>query len=129
MTIAAHGIDMVDCERLGEMIDRYGSRFLNRVFTPTELEYCQGRKRRIEHLAGRFAAKEAVMKVLGTGLRRGVNWTDIEIVNEPSGRPKVTLTGRCLEIAEEKNLTEIVISISHIATHAIASAVASIKGS
>ncbi len=129
MTIAAHGIDMVDCERLGEMIDRYGSRFLDRVFTPAELEYCRGRKRRIEHLAGRFAAKEAVMKVLGTGLRRGVNWTDIEIVNEPSGQPKVTLTGRCLEIAEEKNLTEIIISISHIATHAIASAVASIKES
>ncbi|MDY7010681.1 MAG: holo-ACP synthase [Planctomycetota bacterium] len=127
MTIAAHGIDMVDCERLGEMIDRYGNRFLGRVFTPAELEYCQGRKRRIEHLAGRFAAKEAVMKVLGTGLRKGVNWLDIEVVNEPSGQPKVTLTGRCLEIAEEKKLTEIIISISHIATHAIASAVASIK--
>ncbi len=127
MTIAAHGIDMVDCNRLGEMIDRYGNRFLNRVFTPVELEYCQGRKRRIEHLAGRFAAKEAVMKVLGTGLRRGVNWLDIEIVNEPSGQPKVTLAGRCREIADEKNLTEIIISISHITTHAIASAVASEK--
>ena len=125
MTLAAHGIDMVDCKRLGEMIDRYGDRFLKRVFTPVEIEYCQGRKRRIEHFAGRFAAKEAVMKVLGTGLRRGVNWTDIEIVNEPSGRPRVTLTGRCREIAEEKNLSEILISISHIATHAIASAVAS----
>ncbi len=116
---------MVDCKRLGEMIDRYGDKFIKRVFTPVEIEYCQGRKRCIEHLAGRFAAKEAVMKVLGTGLRRGVNWTDIEIVNEPSGRPRVTLTGRCREIAEEKNLSEILISISHIATHAIASAVAS----
>lgn len=127
MTIAAHGIDMVDCERLGAMIDRYDSRFLSRVFTPAELAYCQGRKRRIEHLAGRFAAKEAVMKVLGTGLRRGVNWLDIEVVNEPSGQPRVTLTGRCMEIAEEKKLAEIIISISHIATHAIASAVASTK--
>ena len=127
MTIIAHGIDMVDCKRLGEMIDRYGERFLNRVFTPTEQEYCRDRKRRIEHLAGRFAAKEAVMKVLGTGLRKGVNWLDIEVVNEPSGRPRINLTGKGREIADEQGLTEIIISISHISTHAIASAVASAK--
>ena len=124
MTVAAHGIDMVDCKRLGEMIDRYGDRFLKRVFTPTELSYCQARKRQVEHFAGRFAAKEAVMKVLGTGPRHGINWTDIEIVNEPSGRPRVILAGRCRCVAEEKNIAEIFISISHIATHAIASAVA-----
>lgn len=127
MTITAHGIDMVDCKRLGEMINRYGERFLDRVFTPAEQEYCRGRKRRIEHLAGRFAAKEAVMKVLGTGLRKGVNWLDIEVVNEPSGRPRINLTGKGREIADKQELAEIIISISHITTHAIASAVASGK--
>ncbi len=125
MSVVAHGIDMVDCRRLGELIGRYGDRFLKRVFTPAERDYCRGRKREIEHLAGRFATKEAVLKVLGTGLRRGMKWTEIEIVNEPSGQPRVSLTGRCRQIAEQKNLGEILVSISHIDTHAIASAVAS----
>ena len=73
---------MVDCARLQESIDKHGERFLKRVFTPVELEYCLGKKREIEHLAGRFAAKEAVLKVLGTGWRNGINWTDIEVFNE-----------------------------------------------
>ena len=127
MSVAAHGIDMVDCNRLAEAIRRHGDRFLKRIYTPAELGYCLGRKREMEHLAGRFAAKEAVLKVLGTGLRQGMNWTDIEIINEPSGQPRVTLRGRVREVAEEKGLGEVLISISHIETHAIASAVASGK--
>ena len=123
MNVLSHGVDMVDCKRLAAMIDRYGNRFLKRVFTRRELEYCQGKKRQIEHLAGRFAAKEAVLKVLGTGLRKGMSWTDIEVVNEPSGRPKVTLSGGCRRIADEKDIAQILISISHIETHAIASAI------
>jgi holo-[acyl-carrier protein] synthase len=123
MGIAAHGIDMVECARIAEVIDRHGERFLNRVFTPAELEYCRGRKRHIEHLAGRFAAKEAVLKVLGTGWRNGINWTDVEIRNEPSGQPRVRLSGRCRQIADEQRLSMILISISHIGTHAIASAI------
>ncbi len=123
MRIIAHGIDMVDCARLKESIDSHGEKFLDRVFTPAEQEYCLGRKREIEHLAGRFAAKEAVLKVLGTGWRDGISWTDIEITNEPSGQPRVSLTGRCREIADELNLCSILISISHIETHAIASAI------
>jgi len=125
MGIIAHGVDMVDCERLGQAIERHGERFLQRVFTPAELAYCTGRKRVVEHLAGRFAAKEAVLKVLGTGWRGGVNWTDIEIHNAPSGQPYVKLSGRCLEIAEQLGLSRILVSISHIRTHAIASAVGS----
>jgi len=125
MSILAHGVDMVACERLKLAIDRHGDRFLRRVFTEAELEYCVAKRRRVEHLAGRFAAKEAVLKVLGTGWRRGINWTDIEVRNEPSGRPRVFLTGRCREIAEDQGLSSILISISHIETHAIASAVAS----
>ena len=124
MELLAHGIDMVDCARLKQMIDRHGDRFLQRVFTPTELKYCRGRKRQVEHLAGRFAAKEAVLKVLGTGWRKGINWTDIEVVNEKSGQPRVRLTGRCRQLADERRIGEILVSITHIATHAVASAVA-----
>jgi holo-[acyl-carrier protein] synthase len=123
----SHGIDMVDCRRLRELIDRYGERFLHRIFSRRELEYCLGKKREIEHLSGRFAAKEAVLKLLGTGLRRGMSWTEIEILNEQSGQPRVHLSGRCRQIADERNLEEIVVSISHIETHAIASAVASAR--
>ncbi|HUT59290.1 MAG TPA: holo-ACP synthase [Phycisphaerae bacterium] len=119
----AHGIDMVDCGRLREVIDRHGRRFLERVFTPTELDYCIGKKRELEHLAGRFAAKEAVLKVLGTGWRSGVKWTDVEIVNEPSGQPRVRLYDQCRRTADNLGLGEILISISHIETHAIASAI------
>ena len=123
MDAIAHGIDLVVCARLKAAIGRHGERLLKRVFTPAELEYCRDRKRELEHLAGRFAAKEAVLKVLGTGWRRGINWTDVEIRNDPSGRPRVYLSGRCRQIADERGLGEIVVSISHIATHAIASAI------
>ena len=124
MGIVAHGVDMVECKRLQETIDRHGKRFLDRVFTAVEQEYCLGKKREIEHLSGRFAAKEAVLKVLGTGWRDGINWTDIEVRNEPSGQPKIYLTGRCREVADELGFEKILISISHIETHAIASAIA-----
>jgi len=121
--VIAHGVDMVDCKRLSEAIAQHGERFLRRVFTPLELGYCQGKKREIEHLVGRFAAKEAVLKVLGTGWRDGISWTEIEVRNIPSGQPKVHLSGRCRQIADELGLAEILISISHIETHAIASAI------
>ena len=120
----AHGVDLVDCKRIAEAIEKHGDRFLRRVYTQRELDYCLGKKRELEHLAGRFAAKEAVLKVLGTGWSGGINWTDIEVVNEPSGQPRVTLSGRTREIADEQGLGEVLISISHISTHAIASAVA-----
>ena len=123
MNIVSHGIDMVDCERLSESIDKHGQRFLDRVFTKAELAYCQSRKRELEHLAGRFAAKEAVLKVLGTGWTNGIAWDEIEILNEPSGRPTVHLHGKCRQLADEMHLANILISISHIETHAIASAI------
>ena len=123
MNIIAHGIDMVDCRRIQQSIDQHGQRFLNRVFTEFELGYCLGRKREIEHLAGRFAAKEAVLKVLGTGWRDGIAWTDIEVRNETSGQPTIHLSGKCEEVAQQLGLSKILISISHIETHAIASAI------
>lgn len=123
MNAIAHGVDMVACDRLAESIRRHGRKFLDRVFTSAEQEYCLGKKREIEHLAGRFAAKEAVLKVLGTGWRNGIRWTDVEVRNEPSGQPRVSLDGECRRIADEIGLGEILISISHIQTHAIASAI------
>ena len=123
MRILGHGVDMVNCERLRSSVERHGEKFLSRVFTEAELDYCLSRKRRMEHLAGRFAAKEAVLKVLGTGWRGGIAWTDIEVGNDPAGRPLVLLRGRCKEIADRLGLREICVSISHIETHAIASAI------
>jgi len=122
MNVVGHGIDLVSCPRLADMVERHGQRFLDRVFTSSEQEYCLGRKRQAEHLAGRFAAKEAVMKVFGTGWGKGISWTDIEVRNTASGQPQVHLAGPCRRIAEEMGLTRILISISHTAEHAIASA-------
>ncbi len=123
MKIIAHGIDLVDFPRLETMIQRHGGRFLNRVFTKREQSDADSVRNRIEKLAGRFAAKEAVLKVLGTGWGGGANWTDVEIRNLPSGKPEVLLSGQTRRIADELGLREVLVSISHIKTHAIASAI------
>ena len=124
MPILGHGIDIVETARIGNMLDEHGQRFLDRVFTPAEQEYCaRNHKRYIERLSGRFAAKEAVLKVLGTGWRGGIAWTDIDIRCEPSGQPRVVLGGECLRIASELGIERWHVSISHIETHATASAI------
>ncbi len=123
MNAIAHGIDLVECSRLQDIIDRHGDRFLNRIFTPGELAYCCGRKRRIEHLSARFAAKEAVMKVLGSGWSNGIRWTDIEVSNDPTGQPSVQLDGKCSEIASQLGIDRVLISLTHTAGHAMASAI------
>jgi len=127
MNAIAHGIDLVECSRFQQIIDRHGDRFLNRIFTPLELAYCGDRKRAIEHLAARFAAKEAVMKVLGTGWSNGVSWTDIEVSNDPAGRPSVELTGKCGELAAQVGIDTVLISLTHTAGHAMASAIGCTK--
>ena len=123
MNVIAHGIDLVQTARIVQLHRRHGQRFLDRIFTPAEQTYCMGRKRRFEHLAGRFAAKEAVLKVLGTGWRNGIAWTDIEVTNDASGEPSVHLAGQCARIAARRGLATILISISHIDTHGMASAI------
>ena len=124
MPILGHGIDIVETARIAKMVEEHGQRFLDRCFTPLEQQYCaRNRKRQIEHLAGRFAAKEAVLKVLGTGWRGGIAWTDIEVLPEPSGQPKIGLTGECLLIARRLGISRWHVSISHIETHATASAI------
>jgi holo-[acyl-carrier protein] synthase len=123
MAIVGHGIDIVEIERIRRLIEEHGERFLDRVFTAGEQAYCRANKKRcLEHYAGRFAAKEAVLKVLGTGWRGGIAWTDVEIVKDPSGQPKVVLSGECARIAGELGISRWHVSISHIETHATASA-------
>jgi holo-[acyl-carrier protein] synthase len=124
MPIVGHGIDIIETARIKRSVEEHGERFLDRVYTPGEREYCQrSKKRYFEHLAGRFAAKEAVLKVLGTGWRGGIAWTDIEIISRQSGQPHVVLSGECLRIANDLGIAHWHVSISHIETHATASAI------
>ena len=124
MQVIGHGIDLVECGRIAEMVQKHGQRFLKRVFTEQERADCRGYKRQWERLAGRFAVKEAVMKILGTGWRGGIAWTDIETRNNPNGKPQVRLSGVVAEKVKEKGIREIHVSITHTAELAIASAVA-----
>ena len=124
MPILGHGIDIVETTRVKRLVDEHGQRFLDRCFTPAEQEYCARNPVRYhEHLAARFAAKEAVLKVLGTGWRGGIAWTDIEVLKEPSGQPRIQLSGECLRIANELGIVRWHVSLSHIETHATASAI------
>ncbi len=122
--IIAHGIDLVDFPRIEEMINRHEERFLDRIFTKSEQSYADSKKNRIEKYAGRFAAKEAVLKLIGTGWRGKIAWTDIEIVTSSSGQPQVILDGEVKIIAQKLGISQISISITHTANFAIASAVA-----
>ena len=124
MEIVAHGIDLVDCPRIEQMIQRHGERFVKRVFTAAEQAYAEKNKNEVEKLAGRFAAKEAILKLIGTGWRGKIAWTDIEIINNPTGQPEVTLSGEVRKIADKLGIKHISISITHTANFAIASAVA-----
>jgi len=122
--IVGHGIDIVETARLRRSIEEHGDHFLDRVFTAGERAYCEkGKKRRFEHYAGRFAAKEAVLKVLGTGWRGGIAWTDIEIIRSSAGAPSILLSGECERIAQTLGITRWHVSISNIETHATASAI------
>jgi holo-[acyl-carrier protein] synthase len=127
MKIIAHGIDLVDFPRIEEMVKEHDKRFLDRVFTPAEQAYADANKNRIEKLAGRFAAKEAVLKLLGTGWRGKIAWTDIEIINNPAGQPLVTVSGEVKRLVDKLGIKQISVSITHTANFAIASAVALAK--
>ena len=124
MEIIAHGIDLVDFPRIAEMVERHGERFVNRVFTAAEQAYAQASRNTVEKYACRFAAKEAVLKLLGTGWRGKIAWTDIEVTNNPAGQPEVTLSGEVKAIADRMRIKQISLSITHTANFAIASAVA-----
>jgi holo-[acyl-carrier protein] synthase len=124
MEIAGIGTDIVECLRVGRMIERHGELFLNRVYTDREIRYCQRRKHATEHFAGRWAAKEAILKCLGTGWGRGLCWTDIEIRNDLAGKPSVVLGGATREHAQGIQISQVLISISHCRAYATAYALA-----
>src|SRR5437588_1763008 len=100
MEIIGIGTDIVECVRIGRMIEQHGEVFLTRVYTEREIHYCQERKHATENFAGRWAAKEAILKCLGTGWSRGICWTDMEIRHLPGGHPHVALRGGAREVAE-----------------------------
>lgn len=111
--IVGIGADIAEINRVEEAIARHGQAFLDRVFTPVEIEYCERHKAKFERYAARFAAKEAAMKALGTGWRRGVRWRDIEVKNEASGKPGLTLAGPAAEHAARLGAKRILLSITH----------------
>lgn len=124
MQIIGHGIDLVDIARIKRMIDDHADRFLERCFTETERAYNEQGRRYVEHIAARFAAKEAAMKALGTGLSSGVSWKDFSVANEPSGRPSLVVRGTAATIASTLGIRRWLISLSHTDTTAVASVIA-----
>lgn len=113
------GVDAIEIERIAQAVARWGERFLQRIFTEHELAYCRGRS---PQLAARFAAKEAVMKALGTGLR-GLGWREIEVVRQPGGAPSIALYGRAYQRAQAAGIYGLAVSITHSRSLALASVV------
>jgi holo-[acyl-carrier protein] synthase len=121
--IVGSGIDMVEISRIQQSMDRYGKRFLDRIYTSAEQAYCLGKRKSAESLAARFAAKEAGAKALGTGISYGVSWLEIEVIREPTGRPTVRFHGRAAQIAAHLGAAHAALSITHTADLAMASVV------
>lgn len=114
------GTDLAEVNRIRRSIEQYGNRFLHRIYTDQEQAYASSKANSAERFAARFAAKEAGMKAIGTGWRRGVTWKDFEVINEPSGRPTLRLSGVALEIAEALGTRRISVSLTHTAQTAFA---------
>jgi len=118
--IVGLGVDIAEVRRVAEAVRRHGEAFLKRVFTPAEIAYCERHRNKYERYAGRFAAKEAAMKALGTGWGRGVRWLDIEVVRLPSGKPTLELRGRAREFADQLEVKNIALTITHTRDTALA---------
>jgi holo-[acyl-carrier protein] synthase len=118
--IVGMGVDIAEVKRIQGAIERHGEVFLRRVYTTEEREYCEQFKNKYERYAGRFAAKEAAMKALGTGWRRGVRWVDLEVVREKNGRPALSLGGVAKKIADQLGVRHIALSITHTESQALA---------
>jgi holo-[acyl-carrier protein] synthase len=118
--ILGTGIDLAEVPRIRESIGRFGDKFTNRIYTPLEIAYVERKANRFERYAARFAAKEAGMKALGTGWRRGVRWQDFEVVNLASGRPTLRLHGTARQIAEQIGVKRISLSLTHTAEYGMA---------
>jgi holo-[acyl-carrier protein] synthase len=118
--IVGMGVDIAEVERIRGAIERHGEVFLRRIYTAREREYCEQFKNKYERYAGRFAAKEAAMKALGTGWRRGVKWVDLEVVRETGGRPTLAITGEAAKIAQLIGVKSVALSITHTESQALA---------
>jgi holo-[acyl-carrier protein] synthase len=118
--ILGTGVDIAEVHRIRESIERFGERFLHRVFTDGEIQYCQGKANRFESYAARFAAKEAGMKALGTGWNHGVRWRDIEVVRRKGQRPTLQFHGQAAIVAEKLGAQNIALSITHTSEQALA---------
>ncbi len=121
--IVGLGTDIIEIVRIGRVIERHGEQFLYRVFTEEEIRYCQKRREYLQHYAGRWAAKEAVMKVLGTGFAPGVGWKDIEVSTHTSGQPFIQLHGSVRDLTQKLGIDEIFITVSHCRAYATATAI------
>ena len=122
MNVRGIGIDLAMITRMRQVVGRWDERFLRRVFTDTEIAYCRRRRDPIPHFAARFAAKEATLKALGTGLSMGVNWRELEVRRERGGPPTMVLSGRCRAIAEARGGDRVLISLTHDGDYALAQA-------
>ena len=113
--ILGTGVDLAEVARIRAAVERHGQRFIARIYTPGEIAYVERKANRFERYAGRFAAKEAGMKAIGTGWKRGVRWQDFEVANQPSGRPTLRLHGEAARIAERMGVKSVQLSITHTA--------------
>lgn len=120
MSVLGIGVDLVECARIQHSLDRFGERFLKRVFTVGEIEYSQSMKYPARHLAARFAAKEALSKAFGTGIGKSMSWKEIDVHRKPSGEPFVVLEGGAKQLAANRGAQKLWISLSHTEHHAMA---------
>ncbi len=118
--IVGTGVDLVETPRIKQALERHGERFSKRLYTAGEVAYCEGFKNKAERYAARFAAKEATFKALGTGWGKGVRWLDVEVTNQPSGKPELVLSGRARQVARELGVTRTTVSISHADRYVVA---------
>lgn len=123
MNVIAHGVDLVEIARIEKICHDHGDTFLSRVYTAAEREYCLAARPPWPRLAGRWAAKEAVLKVLGTGWRGGIEWTDIEVLPDGWGKPHCLIAGRTADRANELGIAQVLVSISHAGGYAMGSAI------
>ncbi len=121
--IVGTGVDIAEVGRIRESVERFGERFLRRVFTEGEIQYCEGKANRFESYAARFAAKEAAMKALGTGWNHGIRWRDVEVVRPKGQRPTLQFHGLAAELAKKMGVKNIALSITHTSEQALANVI------
>jgi holo-[acyl-carrier protein] synthase len=118
--IVGTGVDITEVPRIAATIERFGERFVKRVFTEAEIRYCESKQNKAERYAARFAAKEAALKAIGTGWRKGIAWRDVEVTREPGGRPTLAFHGVAAQFATRLGVKRTHLSLSHTVEHAIA---------